>query len=113
MASKRTPVDKLADAVSGILEGVFEKISIGELNAMRQINGTTWKTLLGNMAKSVLTNASEETATELGNIIFDTIFMNELSEYKVAMKKYMDMNKRLGDKEYISDLEDRVMQIAQ
>ena len=29
------------------------------------------------------------------------------------MKKYTDMNKRLGDKEYISDLEDRVMQIAQ
>jgi len=28
-------------------------------------------------------------------------------------KKYMDINKRLGDKEYVSDLEDRVMQIAQ
>ena len=35
--------------------------------------------------------------------------MNTVTE----MKKYMDMNKRLGDKEYISDLEDRVMQIAQ
>ena len=36
-----------------------------------------------------------------------------LNNKVTEMKKYMDMNKRLGDKEYISDLEDRVMQIAQ
>ena len=81
----------IGGAVAGVLESVFEKLSIGELDAMRQMSGTTLKTLLGNMAKSVVTNASEEFATELGNIIFDTMFMDELSEYKLAVKNYMDM----------------------
>ena len=81
----------IGGAVAGVLESVFEKLSISELDAMRLMKGTTLKTLLSNTAKSVVTNASEEFATELGNIIFDTMFMGELSEYKKAVKNYMDM----------------------
>lgn len=76
-------------AVAGILEGVFEKYSIGNLKAMKSVAGKGVKNILSNVAKNVLVNASEETATELGNIIFDRVFMQELSNYTMMVDSYM------------------------
>lgn len=76
-------------AVAGVLEGVFEKYSIGNLKAMKSVSGKGVKNILSNVAKNVLVNASEETATELGNIIFDRVFMQELSNYTMMVDSYM------------------------
>lgn len=78
----------IGGAVSGILEGVFEKISLGQLEAMKALPADTVKNILGNITKSVATNAGEEFSTELANTIFDTIFMGELSTYgRITLRK--------------------------
>ena len=87
----------IGGAVSGILEGVFEKISLGQLEAMKALPADTVKNVLGNIAKSVATNAGEEFSTELANTIFDTIFMGELSTYELSIKGYMSQGKSEAD----------------
>ena len=87
----------IGGAVSGILEGVFEKISLGQLEAMKALPTDTVKNILGNIAKSVATNAGEEFSTELANTIFDTIFMGELSTYELSIKGYMSQGKSEAD----------------
>lgn len=97
-------------AVSGILEGVFEKVSLSQLKAMRYLPADTVKNVLGNIAKSVATNAGEEFSTELANIVFDTIFMGELSTYALSVKGYLAQGnteaeaKRLAGKDLLARL---------
>lgn len=79
----------LGGAVAGVFEAVFEKVSLGELNVMKETSVDTWKDLLKNVVKSVVTNASEEGATEFANVIFDTMFMGELSNYQQMVAAYM------------------------
>ena len=83
----------IGGAVSGILEGVFEKISLGQLKAMKTIPVGTMQDVLTNIAKSVLTNGGEEVSTELANTIFDTIFMGELSTYSLTVQSYLSQGK--------------------
>ena len=87
----------IGGAVPGILEGVFEKISLGQLEAMKALPADTVKNILGNIAKSVATNAGEEFSTELANTIFDTIFMGELSTYALTVQGYMSQGKSEAD----------------
>ena len=69
----------IGGAVSGIIEGIFERFSLSELEAMKLLPVNTVKDVVGNITKSVVTNAGEEFSTELANTVFDTIFMDELS----------------------------------
>ena len=93
----------IGGAVSGILEGVFEKASLGQLKAMRTLPADSAKAVLGNIAKSVVTNASEELATELANTIFDTIFMDELSTYALTVQGYLSQGKSETDARWLAN----------
>ena len=66
---------------AGVIEGLFETLSIGQLDVMKEMPVDGAKTLLKNIVKGVVTNASEEAATETANILFDTVFMGDLSTY--------------------------------
>ena len=79
----------IGGAVSGILEGAFEKLSLGQLGKMKYLPADTAKSILGNLSKSVVTNAGEEFTTELANTVFDSIFMDELSTYELTVQGYM------------------------
>src|SRR5699024_5686734 len=66
---------------SGVFESLFESVSIGQLDALKELPVDSAKTLLKNITKSVVTNASEEGATEIANVLFDRLYMRELSRY--------------------------------
>lgn len=80
----------IGGAMSGVFEALFEKVSLGNLDAMKALPDVSKKTIFKNLLKSVITNASEEGLTELSNIMFDSWFMGGLSNYEQAVKAYMD-----------------------
>ena len=73
---------------SGVFEMVFERISIGNFKALKDIPATTWKAFAKNLAKTMLVNASEETLTEIANIAYDTFFNGDLSQYETMIRQY-------------------------
>lgn len=66
---------------SGVFEGLFETVSIGNFNKLKEIAPDSVKTIIKNLGKSMLVNASEETLTELANITYDTLINGEFANY--------------------------------
>lgn len=79
----------IGGVASGVFEALFENLSIGQLDALKELPVDSAKTLIQNLVKSMVTNASEEAATELANTIFDSLYMKELSSYSLAVKRYL------------------------
>lgn len=75
---------------AGTFEGIFEKFSISQLNSMQEGMVTGFKDFAKNVAKSMLTNASEETATEIANILYDYAANGGISQYALLVKEYTD-----------------------
>ena len=75
---------------AGVFEGLFETVSIGNFNSLKQGVSTGLKSLSKNVAKSMLVNASEETFTEIANIVYDTIANGDLSNYEILVRRYME-----------------------
>ena len=67
--------------VSGVFEGLFESISIGNFKALKEVPSKTVKDIAKNLSKSMLVNASEETLTEIANITYDTLVNGEFANY--------------------------------
>lgn len=74
---------------AGVFEGLFEKISIGNFNALKEVAPDTAKELIKNIAKSMLVNASEEAATEIANITYDSLANADISQYSQLIDGYM------------------------
>ena len=87
-----------AGLAAGVFESLFESFSIGQLRAMKEVPVNSAKDVLTNVVKSTLTNASEEAATEIANIIYDTKALGELSDYAQAVEAYM-ANEGLSEQE--------------
>ena len=77
--------------LAGGAEAFFEAFSIGALADMVKSGSikTFFKNFMGNLIKEVRTNASEELATELANIISDELIMGELSNYNTMVAEYV------------------------
>lgn len=75
--------------VSGLAEGFFEKFSIGQLNAMKESQDKGIRAFADNLTKSMFTNASEETATEIANLIYDYAANRGISQYSTLIQQYM------------------------
>lgn len=67
--------------VAGTFEGLFETVSIGNLNKLKEVAPESVKDIIKNLGKSMLVNASEETLTELANITYDTMINGEFANY--------------------------------
>lgn len=67
--------------VSGVFEGLFESVSIGNLNKLKEVAPESVKHIIKNLGKSMLVNASEETLTELANLTYDTLINGEFANY--------------------------------
>lgn len=78
----------LAGVAAGVAEGLFEKLSIGEFKALKDVPVTSVKTLVGNVLKQMGVNASEELFTEVANIISDELIMGEMSNYRTSVNAY-------------------------
>ncbi|MEE1351495.1 MAG: hypothetical protein UHM23_05535, partial [Clostridia bacterium] len=70
---------------SGCFELVFESISIGKFFE----NSKATKSAFGKLASNMITNLSEEEATEIANIMYDNIH-GELSHYNIRVKELVD-----------------------
>ena len=66
---------------TGVFEGLFESISLGKFNALKEVAPKTFKDVVKNVGKSMLVNASEETLTEIANIMYDTLVNGEYANY--------------------------------
>ena len=66
---------------AGVFETLFERVSIGNLNALKETPVATVKDIFLNIAKSAGVNASEEAATEAANLISDYLINGDLSVY--------------------------------
>jgi len=84
---------------AGTFEGFFEKFSIGELNAMKDSVGSGFKVYAGNLTKSILVNGSEETATEIANILYDYAVNGGISQYAMLIEDYTQKNPKATEKE--------------
>lgn len=75
---------------AGAAEAAFEKFSLGNLKGMSSNGGAGLKNFLKNWMKQAGVEASEETATELSNIMSDYIINRSESDYGQRIKGYMD-----------------------
>lgn len=76
--------------MSGVFECLFETVSIGQFEALKEGVSTSVKELAKNIGKSMLVNASEETLTEIANITYDLIANADLSNYEINVRYYME-----------------------
>ena len=79
----------MGGVAAGAFETLFERWSIGNLKAFKELPSGTLKQSLKNAAKSVLVNATEEALTEAANIAFDAIAMGDMSNWQASINYYM------------------------
>ena len=76
-----------AGALSGIAEAVFESFSLD--NVIKMAKGNGLKTVVGNIAKQMGIEGSEELFTGIANEIADRVVMGDISNYALNMDMYM------------------------
>ncbi len=74
---------------SGTFEMIFETVSIGQFSALKESLGSGIKNIVKNICKSMLVNASEETLTEIANIVYDTVMNTDFSDYETKIRAYV------------------------
>ncbi|MCM1365593.1 MAG: hypothetical protein NC215_11480, partial [Ruminococcus sp.] len=102
----------LGGLAAGAFETLFEHASISQFKAFKEIPVKNIKTALLNVGKGVLTNFSEEAATEIANITYDYLANGGISDYyqlvqqgidsgltesEAKKQAYMSMGKRVMD----------------
>ena len=105
-----------AGVVSGIFECLFEDVSIGKFKALQEkSNVRSAVDFLQNVGKSIGVNASEEAATELANILYDSVALGDLSNYEIRLRELMedeDMDERKAKQTLAGELAMQVMESA-
>ena len=85
-----TDAQALATGIAaGIFETLFERVSIGNFNALKEVPPATVRDVAKNVVKSTVVNASEEAATEIANIIADAIIGGDFSDYAEAYNNHL------------------------
>ncbi len=74
---------------AGAFEMIFEKVSIGQFESMKDGITKGLKDAVKNLAKSMVVNMTEETATEIANILYDNLANGELSAYETSIRAKM------------------------
>ena len=74
---------------AGTFESVFEHVSIGQFNALKEVAPSTVKDVVKNIGKSVVTNFSEEAATEIADITYDYLANGGISDYAMSVEEKM------------------------
>ena len=97
---------------AGTFEAFFETVSIGQFNALKTSFKSGGKAIAKNIAKSMLVNASEETLTEIANIIYDTIANADFSNYETMVRTYVmqGMSVEQAERQAKSDMRNQVVE---
>lgn len=72
---------------AGVAEMLSESFSIGNFNALKEIPSAHIKDIAFNIGKSMLVNASEETLTELANLVYDDIANGDFSQWETNYRQ--------------------------
>ena len=92
--------------LAGVFEGLFEKYSLSEVKALRTTGRSNFRSIVSDVAKSALTNAQEEAATELANAVTDYLLMGDLSKLSQKVEAYKTsggMSEKEASKQAIVD----------
>lgn len=73
---------------AGVAEGLFEHWSLGNFRSMQEVISYNGWDIAKNIGKSMLVNASEETLTEIANIVYDLILNGDFSQYETTIRQY-------------------------
>ena len=79
----------MVGGLAGISEALFEKFSLGKLIDTAKTAPKSFLSLIKSIGANMGVNFSEEAATEISNIISDTLIMQDLSNYNLAVEQYM------------------------
>ncbi len=95
---------------AGAFEAIFEKVSIDNLLATKSVTG--WQSWLKETAKQAGVEASEETFTEIANILADAAIMGDNSNFDVAVAEYVaqGMSREDAERQAFMDLIGQVVQ---
>ena len=96
---------------AGIFETLFERVSIGNFNKLREVPPATLRDVALNIVKSTVVNASEEGATEIANILADTIINGDYSVYAKAYQSYLAAGKSEKEAERLAK-QDMIKQVG-
>lgn len=69
---------------AGVFEVIFETLSIGNFNALKEVSPSSVKDIVLNVTKSMGVNAAEEMATEAANILYDAIVNGVIADGKYS-----------------------------
>lgn len=102
----------LTAAAAGIFEGLFEDWSLGNLKAMQPEMNSTLKAVGKNILKQMGVEGSEEAATEIANLTFDTLLNGDKSS--IASKRTAYINQGMSKAEATGQVVwDAVRQVAE
>lgn len=96
---------------AGIFETLFERVSIGNFNKLKEVPPATLRDVALNIVKSTVVNASEEGATEIANILADTIINGDYSVYAKAYQSYLAAGKSEKEAERLAK-QDMIQQVG-
>lgn len=96
---------------AGIFETLFERVSIGNFNKLKEVPPARLRDVALNIVKSTVVNASEEGATEIANILADTIINGDYSGYAKAYQSYLTAGKSEKEAERLAK-QDMIKQVG-
>ncbi|MBR4726613.1 MAG: hypothetical protein IK080_01865 [Clostridia bacterium] len=73
---------------AGVFETAFEHVSISQLDDFKEVAPNTWKDVIKNIGKGTATNFSEESLTEVADILSDYWINGGQSEYEQNVQAY-------------------------
>ena len=79
----------LVGTLAGVYEGLFERVSLGNFKSLQEVPINSVKDIAMNTLKSIGVNASEEAATEIANVVTDSLLMGGLSDYSIEYKNLL------------------------
>lgn len=101
-----------AGVAAGAFEAIFEKVSIDNLLAAKNV--VDWKSWLREAAKQAGVEASEESFTEIANLLADAAIMGDRSEFQSTVRNNMvlGMTEEEAKKQAFLDMIGQVAQSA-
>jgi hypothetical protein len=75
---------------AGVFEGLFETYSIGKFKTLKDAPVDGVKSIIKNVGKSMLVNATEETLTEIANLTYDYFVNADMSQFETKVRAYMN-----------------------
>lgn len=91
---------------AGTFETLFEKVSLGNLRAFKEVSAKSAKDVAKNIVKTTFVNASEEFTTEVANIVYDYVANGNLSNAQLMMQEltFQGMDEEAAKKEVFKRL---------